>query len=182
MPASRSRASSFENAIGSSEMLPLVITSGTPTSASKQMVQRRVGQHHAQIAGMRGDGRGDPHAGPARSDDDRPLAAEDLRRRLDQRRGVANHQGERPVLAVLARPQPRHGRLVVGAAGEMEAADPFDGDDRAREQRLHRLLDPRRHPRAARRARVRLRVKAPVARVVVLGLAEVAHRRNRPSS
>ena len=36
IPASRSSASSFVNAIGSSETLPLVMTSGTPTSASSR--------------------------------------------------------------------------------------------------------------------------------------------------
>ena len=36
IPASRSRASSSVNAIGSSDTLPLVITNGTPTSATSR--------------------------------------------------------------------------------------------------------------------------------------------------
>ena len=54
---------------------------------------------------------------------------------LDERRAassVAHHQRERLVLAVLARAQPRDRRLVVGAAGEVEAADALDRDDRRR--------------------------------------------------
>ena len=49
--ASRSSASSSANAIGSSETLPLVITSGAPDVGEQQVVQRRVGQHHAELAG-----------------------------------------------------------------------------------------------------------------------------------
>ena len=45
---------------------------------------------------------------------------------------------ERLVLAVLARPQPRDGRLVVGAAGEVVAAQALD-----RERSRRRAAPPR---------------------------------------
>ena len=52
-----------------------------------------------------------------------------------RRSRLARHQRERLVLAVLARAQRGDGRLVVGAAGEVIAADALDGDDEAVEQR-----------------------------------------------
>ena len=66
---SRRWASSMAIAIGSSERLPLVQTNRPPHGRHQQMVQRRVGQHHAQIRiaggdagtmrGERGEGRGE---------------------------------------------------------------------------------------------------------------------------
>ncbi len=53
---------------------------------------------------------------------------------------VRAHQRERLVLAVLAGPQPRHRGLVVGPAGQVEAADPLDRNDRALPQRPRRRL------------------------------------------
>ena len=84
---------------------------------------------------------------------------------------------------------------VVGAAGEVVAAEALDRDDRAVAQqrggRRHRVGGAGHGagpisvgPRAARRAGVRLRVEAPVARVLVLRPAggahlEARHRRER---
>ena len=80
----------------------------------EQVVQRRVGQHHAELAAARGDRRRHGRAGAPRGEHDRPLVAGQQRRlglpQLDQRprrRDVARHERERPVLAVLARAQPR---------------------------------------------------------------------------
>ena len=86
-------------------------------------------------------------------------------------------------------------RLVVGAAGEVEAADALDGDDRAVAQRRRGGRDgiaarpsaagaARRPaaPRPAGRARVRLGVEAAVARILVLGPAAPRTSRSRPSS
>ena len=60
-----------------------------------------------------------------------------LARGLDARR----HQRERLVLAVLSRAKRRHRRLVVGAAAEVVAADPLDGDDPPREELAGRGRD-----------------------------------------
>ena len=96
---------------------------------------------------------------------------------------VRRHQRERLVLAVLARAQLGHRGLVVGPAGEVEAADALHRDDRPAEQRAGgrlervaraRVLDvePARvdepHPRPAVGAGVRLGVEAAVRRVLVL--------------
>ena len=97
IPASRSCASPSSNAIGSSETLPAVITSGTPSVGEQQVVQRRVGEHQPELARARGDGRRDRRAVPPRREHDRPLA------RAQQR------APRRP-----ARRAPRRGRDVAG--------------------------------------------------------------------
>jgi hypothetical protein len=139
----------------------------------QQVMQRRVREHHAELGRPRGDRR--RHLQVEAPDDDRPRGRAQLRRPVDR----AHHQRERPVLAVLARAQARDHLLVVRPAREVESADALDRDDRAVEQRAGGDLDARRDARAARRAGVRLRVEAPVGRVVVLGLAGRAHREAR---
>ena len=57
-----------------------------------------------------------------------------------------DHQGERLVLSVLARAQGAHRRLVIGAAGEVKAADPLDRDDRALAQARSARREHRDHP------------------------------------
>jgi hypothetical protein len=92
---------------------------------------------------------------------------------------------------VLARAQPAHGALVVGAAGQVVPAEPLDRDDRTTREsggrRGHGVGrtrgrgwgapvgrdQPRGRP--ARGAGVRLGVEASVGRVLVLGAAERAH-------
>ena len=63
------------------------------------------------------------------------------RHQVARRRGVGGHQREWLVLAVLARAQLRHRVLVLGQAGEVEAAEPLDGDDRALPERPRCRLD-----------------------------------------
>ena len=82
----------------------------------QQVVQRRVGQHHAELGAARRDRRRDAArrraAARGRSGARGPSAAAPRPPQRDQRpRGVevGGHERERPVLAVLARPQPRHG-------------------------------------------------------------------------
>ena len=173
-------------------------------------MQRRVRQHHAQLGRAGRDRRRRLVAIPisAWSEHDRPLRRAQQRpldlAQLDERRGVVcgrDHQRERLVLPVLARPQRAHRRLVIGAAGEVKAADPLDRDDRAvaesGRRREHlitrttavagssvavRIDQPDR--RSALGARVRLGVKAPVGRILVLRPAggahlESGHRRQR---
>ena len=168
-------------------------------------MQRRVRQHEPEVGRARRDGRRRPAAsgrrrastiGRSREAQQRLRALADL----DQRAGrldVRDEQRERPVLAVLARAQQRDGGLVVGAAGEVVAAEALDREDLAVEEVLHGgahgvvAVDRRpvaleqAHLRPAHGARVGLRVEAAVERVLVLGLARVAHdearhRRQRP--
>jgi hypothetical protein len=101
--------------------LPLVITSAAPKSASSRCAH----------AAAQEDDRTLPRL------EQLPLGLAGLREQLWSRR----HQGERLVLAVLARAQARDGVVVVGGAGEVPAAEPLDGQDRAVAQQLDRLLE-----------------------------------------
>ena len=132
----------------------------------QQVVQRRVGEHHAELGDPGRDGRGDARSRPARREHDRPrgphsssssAAPSSTSRRAARRRG---HQRERLVLARFARPQRGDGALVVGAAGEMEAADALDGDDPPAAQHRRAALGPRR--RAWPRGRAKLHPRAAV--------------------
>ena len=122
------------------------MTSGVAAAIGEQQVlQRRVGQHHAELGAARRDRRRDRGVRSARRDHDRPLAPGEQRLlgrpEVDERprrRDVRGHQRERAVLAVLARAQRRDRGLVVGAAGEVEAADALDGEDPPGAQRERR--------------------------------------------
>ena len=127
-----------------------------PASREQQVVQRRVGQHHAELGAARRDrrrhGARRRAAAPARSGARARTAGVSASPELDERRGrldVGRHQRERPVLAVLARAQPRHRGLVVGAAGEVVAAEALDRDDRAVEQQRRGRDASRRRPTAS---------------------------------
>ena len=153
-------------------------------------MERRVGQHHPEVG--RGGCHGFRHRrlGPPARDHDRPLVALEQPlvggRELHQfPRGLqrGRHQGEGPVLPVLARAQRRHGRLQVRPAGQVVAAEALDGHDRSGAQRFHRGRErlaaqpiPEAQTRPALGAGVRLGVKAPVGRILVLGAAALAHR------
>ena len=86
---------------------------------------------------------------------------------------------------MLARAEPRDRVLVRGVAGQVIAAESLDGDDRAGAERRDALLERNREPWPADRARDRLRVEAPVGRILVLAPAlgtqrKAGHRRARP--
>jgi hypothetical protein len=162
-------------------------------------MERRVGQHHADLAVPRGDALGDCARRPFREQHDRPfdrhqlppLGRTDDADRLGVRNGP-NHHGERFLVAALAEPQPEHRALGRRVAGEMEAADAFDRDDLSGDQLARGdgnwiscgvRLEP--DPRGARRepdprptdgTRSRLRMKTAVVRILVLAAARVAHR------
>ena len=87
------------------------------------------------------------------------------------RRQVTSHQRERLVAAALPLAELFHGRRVAGIAGQVESAQPFDGQNLPRRQPPPRLADLRRERRTANRAGVRLRVKPAVGRIVVLAQA-----------
>ena len=121
----------------------------------EQVMQRRVGQHHAEVGRARGDRGRHPRARAARGQHDGALGTGEQRRvgraQLDELPGRpqgGGHQRERLVLAVLAGAQGRHGPLVGGDAGQVIAADPLDRDDRPGEERRGR-----RGQRVAARAR-----------------------------
>ena len=153
------------------------------------MVQRRVGQHHAELAQRRARRRPRRARRGARGASTIGRAGEvssALGRRveLDQRARLGHagdHQRERLVLAVLARAQPRDRALVVGAAGEVVAAQPLDGDDRARAQQARRrghgvLPRPAPAPSSSRRA-----ARRPGRRWAGRGSGGRAGRRTRPA-
>ena len=161
----------------------------------QQVVQRRVREHHAELAraGRRGGGdaraprsRGAStigRAGDASSASSAGPSATSARAAATSAAISANGLSSR---CLRARSRP----TAVGvrrAAGEVVAADALDRDDRPGAQqaggRRHRVAPRRVHrqhrPRPARGAGVRLRVEAAVARVVVLRAARRAHREAR---
>ena len=126
----------------------------------QQVVQRRRRQHHAEVGLARRDGSRDGGAGTAAARSRSAARARSAARsssgasttsaRAASRLG--DHQRERLVLAVLARAQRRDGGLVVGAAGEVVAADSLDRHDRGRRAAPPPPRRPRRRrppPRAA---------------------------------
>ena len=115
----------------------------------QQVVQRRVGQHHAQIriaggdAGNGGEERAERvqqrETGTPPQQDDRRLARRATRasssetwqcRRTSSR--ATEHQGKRPVGPVLSPPQPGHGRGVGRIHQQLKSAQPLQGHDPAR--------------------------------------------------
>ena len=99
------------------------------------------------------------------------------------RQADADHQRERPVLAVLAGAQQRHGLFGARVDGEVIAAQALDGEHAAGAQQFgsaRRSGSPVCPTKRQRRARTpgshRLRVEAPVGRIGVLGPARGAHR------
>ena len=162
----------------------------------KHVLEGRVGEHHAEVAGERRHRLGDRRPVATPGDHDRPLASEQELllgwRQLDQRARLLDarrHQREWLLLTLLAAPERTDCLLGSRVAGEVIAADPLDGQDRAVGKHRRRLQRSRRPPSGARlrgpgtrRARgaagwagVRLRVEAAVERVVVFGLALGAH-------
>ena len=150
-------------------------------------MQRRVGQHHAEVGAARRDRRRDaarPAAAGRRRSAARARAAAPPRpaprstsapRRVD----VGGHERERAVLAVLARAQRRDRRLVAAPARQVEAAEALDGDDPPRAQRRgggpHRVG-------GARQARRRRRRAAPTGRSAGHAFGWAWKRRSRGSS
>ena len=145
-------------------------------------MQRRIRQHHAQIRRvLRHVGRNArrarwPHQHDRRRGrrhrrrfgvGNRAIAA-----RLGQRR---HHHRERFFLAVLSLAQALDGFRVARVGQKLETADAFERENSPGGQRFGGLAQGRLQPWSARRARVRLRVEAAVARVGVLAPARRAH-------
>ena len=169
--------------------------SGAPTLVEQQVVQRRVGQQHPEVAVAgrdgrrhRGVGRGGAagrsgraarSAPPPRPGRSRPERAGGVE---VGRPGRANGLSSRCLRARSA----RDGGLVGGERGQVVAAEALDGDapPRPAARRPPRRSGrpsvrrrPRREPqrRTAVRAAHRLRVEPPVGRVVVLRARTSAH-------
>ena len=115
-------------------------------SASSRWCSGVYGSITPELARARRDGRRDgarpPAAARARSAARASAAAAPPPRPSSTSAAAAatsgDHQRERLVLAVLARPQRRHRALVGRHAGEVEPAEPLDRDHPAAEQRRHR--------------------------------------------
>ena len=117
-----------------------------PRIGHQQVMERRVGRHHADPAAVRGDGRCERRACAPARDDDR------ARRRLEQGAlgggqsdelcGRGGHDRERLRLTLLALAQPRHGRLVGRIAREVVAAEALYGEDAAVAQDRQRRVEP----------------------------------------
>ena len=189
IPPSRARASPSSNAIGSSEMFPLVSTNELPRSAASKWWRG--------VYGSMTPSHGDPGAieaatgaplrlrastiGRSRERSNVHSAARDLAQLVRCRR----HHRERLLLAPLAGAQPRHCVLVRGVAGQVVAAQALDGEDGSRAQQRHGFLQRHREARPAGGTRDRLRMEAPIGGVLVLAAAvgahrESGHRRVRP--
>ena len=123
----------------------------------QQVVQRRVRQHHAELAAPRRDRGGDARAGPPRREHDRPLAPAQQRRlgvaelaqrprRLEVGAPSARTASPRGACAPAARAT---APLVGRAAGEMVPAEPLHRHDPARLQHApprRQRVCPRRRP------------------------------------
>ena len=128
----------------------------------QQVVERRVGQEHAEAPVPVRDGRGERGltVTPRLEQDDRARRAleEPALQRADpaQRPGggeVPDHDRERLGPAALAIPQPAHRGVVGRVAGEVVAAEALDRDDGAR--RAGPPPRPPARPRPSRRAPAR---------------------------
>ena len=164
----------------------------------QQLVERGVGQEHAEVRVPRRHRGRHAGAGQAGHQQDRPAVTrqDGLLGRGDGGHGVghvqvASHHGERLAAAQLAATQFRDRHLVSGVAGQVVATQPFDGDDPSGSQQraggAHCIttdavlcaggVQPQRRPAVG--AGDGLRVEAAVGRVVVLCPAGVAHGERR---
>ena len=114
---------------------------GALHAAQHQVVQRCIGQHeskrlkpwrdaHSHPGAARAGGGVQQHDRSGRALQQRRLGRRDVAV-LPYHVQIARHQRERFATAVFAFAQPRHGDLARGIAGQLEAAQPLDGDDLA---------------------------------------------------
>ena len=163
----------------------------------QQMMQRRVGQHHAELALSGRDTRQlDPSRAPARSGARRRSSSASASGESSHQRArdveILRHHRERLLLAELALAQRRDRRGIARIARQVIAAEPLDRDDATVRSSSPpggcasspSSVSPSRRvrSRAADRTGDRLRVKAPVERIVVLARAVRAQRPVRASS
>ena len=149
---SRATASRFPRQIGSSLALPEVMTRAVVGRVAEQLdVQRRGGEHHAEVAearrhavGHRGRlaRRGARTHGRLRRGEQR-LVLRVQPHQLPRRLEVADHHRERLRGAALALPQPRHAASSSARHASWNPPSPFTATISPRSQRLPRRLDRR---------------------------------------
>ena len=154
----RATASSSSWAIGSSLRLPLVITSGRPTPAQQQVVERAVRQEQPSsgspgatpsatgASGRRGASTIGPAGRGQRLGGRRRRARTAASRRVE----VGHHHRERLVVACLAPAQLGDRGVVGGVDGEVVAADALDRHDPPGAERVDGGVERRRARRPAR--------------------------------
>ena len=158
--------------------------------AKQQDMQRRIGQHHAEIAVFAQmlqarRALSQQHDGLVKARQHPPLR---LRQNTELCRAVRipAHEGEGLLVPLLAAAKPLGDLRLIRPTGQMDAAEALDRHDFSRRQRLlgkrnrvplHALsfAVQEKDPRAADRAAVRLRVIAPVRDIAVFPLAVGAH-------
>ena len=147
---SRARASLSSWAMGSSDRLPLVMTSAFPNRCSSRVCSGVYGQHEAQLGQAGGDAGGQLASLGIVPDEqhDRPpgRAQGGLGLGRDDGHGpggvdVGHHDGEGLVVAGLAPAQLGHRVGVGGVDGQVVAAEALDGQDPALGQQGHRLVE-----------------------------------------
>src|SRR5689334_2312501 len=160
-------------------------------------MQRTVRKHQSQISVAWSNRLSDLRCRDAWHEHDRPLTGgQELLveprnlGKLGCARESAHHHGKGLRLASLALAKALHDLGIVGTAGQMEAANPFDGYERPVPERTRCRLDDvpctaewhpmirgvdEPCPRSTVMTRVRLRVEAAVRRVVILGATLRAH-------
>ena len=189
-------------AIGSSARLPLVHTTGRRTSSMQQVMQRRVGEHHAQLRVVR----------RRRSRQSATRSRRVVGSRSSSRIGacdetsacrstcrdvavtlhcieVAEHDGKRFVGPLFPLPQIRDGLFVGRIDDQLETADSLQGQDLAgphgpgridqgrvasRQLGARALQQPQLGP--AGRTGDRLRVEPTIAGILVFAATGLAHR------
>ena len=120
-------------------------------AVEEQVVQRRVGQHHAEGAIARRDGlAAAPVAAGAAAERwgaanrvSAARSASDTSQSASHHREVARHQGEWLIAAPFARAQALHGRGVARIAGQVESAESFDGQNLAGREAVARFGEDR---------------------------------------
>ena len=153
---------------------------------TEQVVERGIGQHHAEPRRSCCDRWGDSGAGAAPDEHDRARDAVEERDlgggRLGERVRCGGHHRQGLLLTVLPRAQAGDGLLVGRVAGEVVAAEALDGQDPPLEQQSGGLLDRHRQPWPALVAGDRLGVEAAVSGILVFAATggterEAGHRR-----
>ena len=150
-------------------------------------MHRRIGEHQADVAEVRGDARRDFAAAPGEHDRTRPAREQRSLGRADfgqtlGAREIGDHHRERFCVARLAPAEARHRRLVMRVAEEMEAAEPLQRHDASRLQDGRGVLDRDVELRSAAGTGDRLGVEAPVRRIGIVARAVRAHRERRHRS
>ena len=158
----------------------------------QQMMQRRVGQHHAELVIFRRNSR---QFGLRRREDDGPgdgfHQGFRLGRKVDQAArdlDILHHQGERFFLSEFSGAQGGDSFCIFRVAGQMVAAQSLHSQNLARSKIMHCssnrffisahnfIARSKKIVGSARRARDGLRVKAPIRRVAILGCAGIVQR------